>query len=103
MCSAISAGPLPSTTQVTVGDELVGSSGDANTAPSGLSAAVTAAALKGISIGDPGVNGPEVATGARVDGVAGAVVADAAAVVVVPDPREAVCAGGFELHEANSS
>src|SRR5580692_6580827 len=105
MCSATSAGPLPSMTHVTVGAELVGFCGETKTAPSGLSAAVTAPALNGSSIGAPGVSGPEVATGARVEGVAGAVVAEEATVVVVrPDPFDpALGDDGLELHDASST
>ena len=84
---------------------LVGSCGETNTAPSGLSAPVTAPAVKGNAIGAPGVSGPEVATGARVEGVAGAVVADEASLVVVcPDPFEpALGDDGLELHDASST
>lgn len=92
-------------THVTVGAGLVGFCGEAKTAPSGLSAAVTAPALNGSSIGAPGVSGPDVATGASVAGVAGAVVADPAAVVVVwPDRFDpALGDDGLELHDARST
>jgi hypothetical protein len=92
-------------THVTVGAGLVGFCGETKTAPSGLSAAVTAPAVKGSSIGAPGVSGPDVATGANVEGVAGAVVAEPATVVVVwPDPFDpALGDDGLELHDANST
>src|ERR1700691_5442125 len=76
-CSAISAGPLPSITQAMEGDGLVGSCGAANTAPSGLSAAVTWSAENGSAMGEPACSGPE--------GGGGAVVVTAAPVVVVVD------------------
>ena len=53
------AGPLPSITQAMEGDGLVGSCGAANTAPSGLSAAVTWSAENGSAMGEPACNGPE--------------------------------------------
>src|ERR1700739_1997292 len=78
-CSAMAAGPLPSITQATAGAGLVGSWGAANTAPSGLSAAVTRAAAEGTALGLPAVSAPDVATGGSVEvGVA---------VVVVVDPE----------------
>jgi hypothetical protein len=58
------------------GEGLVGLWGAANTAPSGLSAAVTWSAENGSAMGVPSVNGPEAAAG-------GAVVGGAAVVVVV--------------------
>ena len=105
-CSAMAAGPLPSTTQATEGDGLVGSWGAANTAPSGLSAAVTRSAENGSAIGDPGCKGPVVDTGGNVE-------AGVAAVVVVVDVGAAppwcvvvvaACGvGGPELHDASTS
>src|ERR1700722_6347575 len=62
-CSAITAGPLPSMTQATEGDGLVGSCGAANTAPSGLSAPVTRSAENGMAMGAPRVKGPEAGAG----------------------------------------
>src|SRR3984957_12874720 len=75
-CSATRAGPLPSTTQAIAGDGLVGSWGAANTAPSGLSAAVTRSAENGRAMGAPRVNGPVAGAGIVV------VTPDAAVVVV---------------------
>src|ERR1700693_4701868 len=105
-CSAMAAGPLPSTTQASAGDGLVGSWGAAKTAPSGLSAAVTRSAEKGSGIGDPDCKGPEVDTGGRVDPVVavvdvvgGGVPAPARVVVVVA----ARGAEGPELHDASTS
>src|SRR6185437_15098940 len=76
-CSATAAGPLRSTTQATEGAGLVGSCGAANTAPSGLSAAVTRSAEKGRLMGAPSWSGPVEATGGSVGGVV--------AVVLEPD------------------
>src|SRR5271163_4425469 len=75
-CSAISAGPLPSITQAMEGDGLVGSCGAANTAPSGLSAAVTWSAENGSAMGEPACNGPEAGGGAVVVAPAPVVVVD---------------------------
>ena len=107
-CSAIWAGPLPSTTQATDGDGLVGSCGAAKTAPSGLSAAVTRSAEKGSAIAAPGCSGPVVETGGSVEaGVAEVVVveaADDAAVVVVVDRRaEEVGVGEPDPQAASST
>ena len=63
MVSATAAGPLPSTTQTTVGAVEVGSCGDTKTAPSGPSAAVTAPAENGTGIGALTENGPDVGAG----------------------------------------
>src|SRR5271167_4799627 len=63
-------------TQAMEGDGLVGSCGAANTAPSGLSAAVTRSAANGTAMGAPSVNGP-------VTGAGTVVVAPDVAVVVV--------------------
>src|SRR5580704_1827371 len=76
-CSAMAAGPLPSTTQAMSGAGLVGSWGAAKTAPSGLSAAVTRSAVNGSTIAVPGVSGPDVAAGGSVDVGAAVVVVDA--------------------------
>ena len=81
-CSAIRAGPLPSMTQATEGDGLVGSCGAANTAPSGLSAAATRSAANGSAMGAPRVNGPVTGAGTVV------VTADAGVVVVDVRPGE---------------
>ena len=85
---------------------MVGSWGAANTAPSGLSAAVTRSAAKGSAIGDPGVKGPEVATGASVEGVDAVVgVDEAVEVVVVPAwclPDALFVGAGLELHDAST-
>lgn len=105
-CSAMAAGPLPSTTQATAGDGLVGSWGAANTAPSGLSAAVTRSAANGRAIGEPACRGPDVGTAGSVD--------DGVAVVAVEEVDEEAAAGrvvvgdavgveGFELHDASTS
>src|SRR5271166_6348300 len=104
-CSAMAAGPSPSTTQAIAGDGLVGSWGAANTAPSGLSAAVTRPAEKGRGIGDPACRGPDAGTAGRVDaGVAVVVVVDEededGRVVVV---GAAVGVEGPELHDASTS
>src|ERR1700677_4665660 len=96
-CSATSAGPLPSITQAIEGDGLVGSCGAANTAPSGLSAAVTWSAENGSAMGEPACNGPEGG---------GAVVVVAAPVVVVVDGwwrKEEVGDGAPEPHAASTS
>src|SRR5215469_10458637 len=69
-CSATAAGVLPSITQAIVGDGFAGSCGATNTAPSGLSAAVTRSAENGISTGALTVSGPDVDTGGRLDAVA---------------------------------
>jgi len=92
----MAAGPLPSTTQATAGAGLVGSCGAANTAPSGLSAAVTRSAEKASGIGDPAVNGPDVETGASVDAVAVVVVVVDEGGVVVVEPCFAEPAFGVE-------
>src|ERR1700722_4431752 len=107
-CSAISAGPLASTTQATDGDGLAGSWGAANTAPSGLSAAVTRSAANGSGIGAPGCNGPVVDTGGSVEAGVAVVVAvvevpEDAAVVVVDVWREELGVGGPELQAASSN
>jgi hypothetical protein len=65
---------LPSITQATAGIGLVGACGATKAAPSGLSAAVTRSAENGISMGAPACRGPDVGTGARVEGVDGTVV-----------------------------
>jgi dienelactone hydrolase len=102
----MAAGPLPSTTQATEGDGLLGSWGAAKTAPSGLSAAVTRSAEKGRGIGDPACKGPEVDTGGSVDpGVAVVDVVDVG--VTPPGPVVVVVAAcgaeDPELHEASTS
>src|SRR5208282_5930457 len=84
-CSAMAAGPLPSTTQAMAGAGLVGSWGAANTAPSGLSAAVTRSAANGRAIGVAAV----------------LVVEDAAGRVVVVGAASGV--EGPELHDASTS
>jgi hypothetical protein len=100
----MAAGPLPSTTQAIAGDGLVGSWGAANTAPSGLSAAVTRSAPKGSGIGDPACKGPDVGTAGRVD--AGVAVVD---VGDEDDDGRVVVAGaafgveGLEPHDASTS
>src|SRR5208283_2164363 len=99
----MTAGPLPSTTQAMAGAGLVGSWGAANTAPSGLSAAVTRSAANGRAIGDPACRGPDVGTPGRVEaGVAVVlVVEDAAGRVVVVGAASGV--EGPELHDASTS
>jgi hypothetical protein len=96
----MAAGPLPSVTQAMAGSGLVGSCGAANTAPSGLSAAVTRSAANGSAIGAPGCSGPVVATGGGVDvGVVDADVAPCGWVVVLVlalDEGDE----GLELHAA---
>src|ERR1700722_905510 len=97
-CSAISAGPLPSITQAMAGDGLVGFCGAANTAPSGLSPAVTSSAEKGNAMGEPTCNGPA--------GAGGAVVVVAAPGGVGVDPwwrREEVGVGDPEPQAASTS
>src|SRR6185437_5961659 len=96
-CSATAAGPLPSTTQAMAGAGFVGSWGATNTAPSGLSAAVTRSAAKGSAIGAPGVSGPEVAGGGNVVLRPLVVVALCWVDVVV------VGVDGLELHDARSA
>src|ERR1700723_2804133 len=97
-CSATRAGPLPSITQATEGDGLVGSCGAANTAPSGLSAPVTRSAENGIAIGAPRVNGPETGGGTVVGG------APPDAEVVVDVWRDEVGVGDPpELQAANTT
>src|SRR5579872_4116984 len=106
-CSAMAAGPLPSTTQAIAGAGLVGSWGAAKTAPSGLSAAVTRSAAKGRAIGPPGVRGPDVATGGRVEPGVAVVVVDVAlageVLCVVDVAVAAVGELGLELHDARSA
>jgi hypothetical protein len=89
---------LPSITQAMEGDGLVGSCGAANTAPSGLSAAVTWSAENGSAMGEPACNGPEAG--------GGAVVVTAAPVVVVVNAwwrREEVGDGEPEPQAASTS
>src|ERR1700691_5400005 len=105
-CSATCAGPLPSITQAMEGDGLVGSCGAANTAPSGLSAAVTWSAENGSAMGEPACNGPE--------GGGGAVVVAPPPVVVVdwwrreevgdgePDPQAASTSGAASASASTS-
>src|SRR3984957_19469452 len=96
-CPAMPGGPLPSRTQATEGDGLVGSCGAANTAPSGLSAPVTRSAENGMAMGAPRVNGPEAGAGTVV---AGAPAAD----VVVDVWRGEVGVGDPpELQAANTT
>jgi dienelactone hydrolase len=101
----MAAGPLPSTTQATEGDGLVGSWGAAKTAPSGLSAAVTRSAENGRGIGDPACKGPEVDTGGSVDPVVAVV--DVVDVGVAPPGLVVVVAAcgaeGPELHDDSTS
>jgi hypothetical protein len=67
---------LPSTTHATDGDGLVGSCGAANTAPSGLSAAVTRSAVNGSPMGAPNVSGPALAVVVVVVGAGAAIVVE---------------------------
>ena len=89
---------MPSITQATEGDGLVGSCGAANTAPSGLSAPVTRSAENGMAMGAPSVNGPEAGAGTVVVGGA------ARAAVVVDVWRGEVGVGDPpELQAANTT
>ena len=108
-CSAICAGPLPSITQAMEGDGLVGLWGATNTAPSGLSAAVTWSAENGSAMGAPSVNGPEAAAGGAVVGVGGrrgrrAVLRGGRVGVGEPEPQAASSsASGARLINPNCS
>ena len=94
-------------TQAMAGAGLVGSCGAANTAPSGLSAAVTRSAENGSAMGAPRVSGPEAGAGTVVLGT------PAPAVVVVdvwrgevgvgdpPDPQAASSSGRRPTAAAN--
>src|SRR6516165_7269164 len=85
-CSAMAAGPFPSTTQAIDGAGLVGSCGAANTAPSGLSAAVTRSAPNGKAMGASACSGPDVGRGDTPDPAATVVDVDEAPGGVVAAP-----------------
>src|SRR6516225_167193 len=106
MCSAMTAGLLPSTTQAIDGAGLVGSCGAANTAPSGLSAAVTRSAPNGRAIGASACSGPDVGRGDTPDPAAAVVEVDEAAGVVVAAPPwwvVAVAEGGVDGDDAHAA
>src|SRR5271163_1581852 len=106
-CSAIWAGPLPSTTQATAGDGLLGSCGAAKTAPSRLSAAATRSAENGSAMAAPTCKGPVTAMVV--------VVVDPAAVAVVdvwrdevgvgepPEPQAASTSGAVRAARADTN